>query len=384
MNMREGIRGVLNYEAVDRLPILHFGFWRETLLRWAAEGHLSREEAEAWGDGNPADAAISRKLGFDGNYYACFSPDAWLRPCFTSRVLRTLPDGSRHRLNGEGVIVLESPDAGGIPAEIDHLFKGRREWEEHYLPRLQFSPDRILKSSVRVGGRMLPYEEGGREFLRGGERDFFYGLYCGSLIGWIRNVVGVEQLAYLSVDDESLLDEMIETVGESCYRCVEYALADGGVFDFAHFWEDICYKNGPLVSPSFFAEKIGPQYRRITDLLQRHGIPLVSVDCDGCIDALIPTWLENGVNPMFPIEVGTWGASIAPWRARYGRALRGVGGMNKVAFARDRAAIDAEIERLKPLVALGGYLPCPDHRIAPDAQWELVCYYTDRLRAALG
>ncbi|MDW7659054.1 MAG: hypothetical protein SCM11_17945 [Bacillota bacterium] len=31
---------------------------------------------------------------------------------------------------------------------------------------------------------------------------------------------------------------------------------------------------------------------------------------------------------MFPIEVGTWRGSIAPWRATYGQALRSVGGMD--------------------------------------------------------
>ena len=41
----------------------------------------------------------------------------------------------------------------------------------------------------------------------------------------------------------------------------------------------------------------------------------------------------------------------------------------------------AEVERLKPLVELGGYIPCPDHRIAPDAKWDLVRYYCDRMRA---
>jgi len=56
-----------------------------------------------------------------------------------------------------------------------------------------------------------------------------------------------------------------------------------------------------------------------------------------------------------------------------------VGGMDKVVFSRDYAAIDAEIERLKPLVELGGFIPCPDHRIAPDAKWENVQYYCDKM-----
>ena len=384
MNTRERILAVLNYQPVDRLPIMHFGFWHETLAKWAAEGHLTEEEARSWNDGNPMDAVISRKLGFDGNYYSCFHPNAWLRPGFESRVVKTFPDGSSHWLNGEGVILLSIPGATGIPAEIDHLFKGRREWEEHYRPRLQFHPDRVLKSTVRVNDRELPFDAGGLDFLRAGERDYAYGLHCGSLFGWIRNFIGVENCAYLHMDDEALFDEIIATVADSCYRCVEAALASGARFDFGHFWEDICFKNGPLIAPTVFRDKVGPHYRRITDLLRRYGITIVSLDCDGMVDALLPTWLENGVNTMFPIEVGTWNSSIGPWRARFGRELRGVGGMNKVVFAHDRAAIDAEIERLKPLVALGGYIPCPDHRLAPDAAWDNVRYYADRLRATFG
>ena len=57
-----------------------------------------------------------------------------------------------------------------------------------------------------------------------------------------------------------------------------------------------------------------------------------------------------------------------------------MGGMNKTVFARDRAAVETEVERLKPLIALGGYIPCPDHRIAPDAKFELVQYYCELMR----
>ena len=57
--------------------------------------------------------------------------------------------------------------------------------------------------------------------------------------------------------------------------------------------------------------------------------------------------------------------------------------MNKTVFARDKAAVDEEVERLKKLVELGGYIPCPDHRIAPDAEFELVQYYCQRMRECL-
>jgi uroporphyrinogen decarboxylase len=370
----------LNYKKYDCLPVVHFGFWGETLQKWAAEGHISFEEAKAWGDGNPTDAVLGQKLGFDCNYYSCFHPASGLHPCFESKILKTFPDGSMHVLDGGGVIVLRMPDAGSIPSEIDHLLKGRKEWEEHYRHRFQFSPDRIFKAKVRVNDEMIAFDEGGMEFLKSDKRDYLYGLHCGSLFGQIRNIIGVENCSYLYIDDEPLFDEIISTVGELAFQCVKTALETGAKFDFAHFWEDICYKNGPLVTPAVFDEKVGPHYKRISALLNQYGINIVSLDCDGLIDSLIPTWLNNGVNTMFPIEVGTWNASIGPWRRKYGQDLRGVGGMNKNVFSGDYSSVDAEIERLKPLIALGGYIPCPDHRIAPDAKWDNVIYYCDKMR----
>ncbi|MGQ9555606.1 MAG: uroporphyrinogen decarboxylase family protein [Anaerolineae bacterium] len=384
MNDRQRVMAVLNYEPYDRLPVVHFGFWDETLRKWAAEGHLTEEEARTWGDGNPTDAIISRRLGFDCNYYSAFHPATHLFPAFEPMVVGELPDGSRKVRNSEGVIVLEKANATGIPAEIEHLLTDRRSWEEHYLPRLQFSEERVTKALVRVNDRMVPFDEGGLDFLRRDERDYPYGLHCGSLYGNMRNILGLVGSAYLMADDEALFDEIVETYGELCYQCVQFALESGAKFDFAHFWEDICFKNGPIIRPSVFAAKVGPQYRRITELVRSYGLNIVSLDCDGKIDELIPIWFENGVNTMFPIEVGTWGASIKPWREQYGRELRGVGGTNKVVFAQDYTAIDAEVERLRPLVELGGYIPCPDHRLPSDAKWENVQYYCERMRAVFG
>ena len=42
--------------------------------------------------------------------------------------------------------------------------------------------------------------------------------------------------------------------------------------------------------------------------------------------------------------------------------------------------MDAEVARLKELIKLGGFIPCPDHRIAPDAKFELVQYYCELMR----
>jgi len=380
MTNRERAMAVLNYRSYDRLPIVHFGFWRETLIKWGNQGHITMEQAMSWGDCTPVDKQISDKLGFDFGWYNCFSPNTGLFPAFDEQVIEESADGTQKVLDCNGAIVLRKSGAGSIPAEIDHLLKNRIIWEEHYLPKLQFARERVTSCDINTGTEFKPFLNGGLDFLKNFNRENPVGLFCGSLFGQIRNWLGVEGISYLYFDDEPLYDEMISTVGELCYQCTEMALSSGAKFDFAHFWEDICFKNGPLVAPSVFNKKVGPYYKRITDLVRSYGIKIVSLDCDGLIDSLIPTWLNNGVNTMFPIEVGTWRAEITPWRKKYGKELRGVGGMDKTVFALDSKAIDAEIERLRPIIELGGYIPCPDHRIAPDAKWENVQYYCGRMR----
>ncbi len=384
MTHRERTLSVLRYQSYDRLPVVHFGYWEETLAKWVAEGHISLDLARAYGDGNPADVELNAMLGWDFNWQCMFSPNHGLRPGFERKVLKTFEDGTEHVLDHNGVVICQKPEAGSIPAEISHTLTDRESWDEQYRHRYEWDEARVTRRRVLVDGKMVPFGEGGLDFLKEPEPEYLSGLHCGSLFGNIRNIIGVEGSSYIYCDDEDLYTEMIDTNAELCYQNIKYALESGARFDFAHFWEDICFKNGPLVIPSVFDEKVGPHYKRITDLLTTYGIDIVSLDSDGMIDALIPTWLNNGVNTMFPIEVGTWDACIAPWREQYGKSLLGVGGMNKNVLSRDRAAVDAEVERLRPLVELGGYIPCPDHRLPPGAEWDLVKYYCDRMREAFG
>ena len=54
--------------------------------------------------------------------------------------------------------------------------------------------------------------------------------------------------------------------------------------------------------------------------------------------------------------------------------------MDKTAFRKDKAAVDAEIARMERLAALGGFIPCPDHRIMPGSKFELVQYYAEKIK----
>lgn len=376
MNNRQRVNAILHFQPYDRMPVVAFGYWNETVDKWAREGHITKKEAEGYrqfADASPADNSIMQKLGFDFNWANCLSGNNTLHPPFEPELLRVENSGAKIMRNHEGPIIRVHDDIVSIPSEIGTSLTGREAWEEMYLPRLRFSPDRVNHDHFK---RMESMDN---------TRDIPLGLHLGSLYGFIRNLLGVEELSYLEVDDEDLYAEIIDTVANLCYQLAAYILDTYKIrFDFAHFWEDICFKNGPLVHPNTFERFVGKHYKRMTDLVRAHGIDIVSLDCDGCIDKLIPTWLYNGVNTMFPIEVGTWNASIAPWRAQYGKQLLGVGGVDKRVFAWDKSAVEREIERLKPLVELGGFIPCIDHRIPPDAHFALVQYYCECFRKAFG
>jgi uroporphyrinogen decarboxylase len=146
----------------------------------------------------------------------------------------------------------------------------------------------------------------------------------------------------------------------------------------------MCYRAGPLLSPKVFRDALVPEYRRITDLLKSHGTDVVLVDCDGDMRALLPHWLEAGVNTMFPIEIGTWGTDPVALRQQFGRRLLMVGGVSKRTLAGSKDDIDAEVSRLAPLVEEGGFIPTPDHRVPPDVPLENYLYYLERARSVWG
>jgi uroporphyrinogen decarboxylase len=381
MNNRERFLAIMNYQNYDRLPVVHFGYWRELLAKWAAEGHISQALADNWSDGNLVNDELNQLLGWDFEYPTCYGCHDGLMPAFETEILKELPDGSTHIRKNDGTVVLQAPDAASIPAEIDHLLKDRESWEKEYKWRLQWTKNRVLGSNVKTAdGEYLKYSEGGMEELAKNDRTEIMGIGCGSAIGVPRNILGLVGLSYMTLDDPGLLAEIIETFTDLTIKNLQFVLERGFRPDFGAIWEDICFKSGPLVTPAFFAENIVPQYQKITSLLNSYGTNLVSVDCDGMIDELVPLWLEGGVNIMFPIEVGTWHASIAPWRKQYGQQLRGAGGVNKHVMSMDKTAVDKEIERIKPLVELGGYLPCPDHRLPPETDWNLVKYYIEKMK----
>lgn len=73
--------------------------------------------------------------------------------------------------------------------------------------------------------------------------------------------------------------------------------------DFVYIWEDMSYKNGPMLSPKMFDEFFVPYYQRLTGFLRAHGVDVFFLDKDGDFRQLIPGFLQGGVSGIYPVEV---------------------------------------------------------------------------------
>jgi uroporphyrinogen decarboxylase len=205
------------------------------------------------------------------------------------------------------------------------------------------------------------------------------GIPGGSLAGTPRNLMGFERIAVLPYEDPELFSEIVDTFGRCIVAVLERVLPLIQV-DFCMGWEDICFNQGPAISPHVYREVVGPWYRRIADLLIAHGCCVYTTDTDGNIMPLVDIFLDNGLNTMFPVEVHG-GSDPVALRRKYGKRIRLWGGFDKMALLKGREAIDNELERLRPHVEEGGFIPGVDHRVQADVPLDNYKYYLDRKRA---
>lgn len=365
MNDRQRFLATMRYQQRDRCPICDFGFWEETLVLWYDQG-LPR-----WVD-NPYDGIKSGEAFGMDRYCGGPGIGTSLCPGFEAKVIE---DRGDHEIvqQWDGVTVLRKKFMSSIPEHHGHLLTDRESWKKHYLPKLDPStPERY------------PEWESALKIWRDPNRDTPVSCSGGSLYGELRSWMGVENLSMVVYDDPAWFEEMVTIKAECILGALKTAFAKGAQFDGCGMWEDMCYSGGPLLSPEHFKQYLVPHYKRITELLASHGVDIVWVDCDGNIEHLMPMWLDAGVNCMFPVEIGTWGADPVRYRKQYGKRLLMMGGFDKHIMATGKRAIDQEIKRLTPVVEEGGFIPFADHRVSPDVPLENYVYYLDQARKVWG
>jgi uroporphyrinogen decarboxylase len=365
MNDRQRFNATMHYQPRDRSPICDFGFWPECIEEWHKQG------LPDWVTGGHDTTYTDQFFGMD-KYSGGPQVRVGLCPGFEEKVIE---DRGDHEVmqDSNGVILLRKKYMGSIPMHLGHTLVDRASWEKHYKWRLDPS-----------NPKRYPDWEQAKKVWDDPNCPYPRTFGAGSLFGWIRDWMGMENVAFLTYDDPALFEEMVTTIADCIVEVHRRAFERGAKIDAAAGWEDMCYNSGPLLAPDKFKKYLVPHYKRISEQLRRNGVDIFWTDCDGCIDDLLPMWLDAGVNCMFPIEIGTWGADPVKYRKQYGKELRMMGGFDKHILAKTKRDIEEEIMRLAPLVEEGGFIGFADHRVPPDVPLENYMFYMETVRRVWG
>ena len=351
MTDRERFVRQMHYQPVDRCFNMEFGYWDDNFKVWpifAKNGIKNNAQADVF---------------FNFDKIAVISGKIWIYPTFEKTVVE---------VRGSHKIIM---NADGLLAEVP---KDGHDTIPHYIKSSIQTPDDWKRVKEERFRRDDPARKVNIAWLKRkhpANRNYPLGVHCGSMIGKVRDMLTFEGLAYATYDYPDMVEDMVETHCLLVEDALDQLLPHID-FDYAAGWEDICFKNGPIVSVPFFRDVVVPRYKRIGRKLHAHGIDLWYTDCDGDVRPLMPYFLESGINCMFPYEVNSC-VHPAELFKTYGKELRIMGGVDKIALGKGRKAIKAYLKTLAPLVERGGYIPFCDHRCPPNVKPKDYLYYLD-------
>ena len=177
-----------------------------------------------------------------------------------------------------------------------------------------------------------------------------------------RQLMGEEELCVAFYTQPELIHDILQTIGDTALKVLD-RVSSVIQIDELSVHEDLAGKSGPLVGPKQVEEFIKPYYRRIWDMLRDRGARLFSQDSDGDMNAVIPAFLDAGLNVMYPMEPAA-GMDIVQIRKQFGARLAFWGGIDKHVLRRSKEEIEAELEyKIPPMVRTGGCVLGLDHRI---------------------
>ena len=351
MTDRERFNNQMHYRPVDRCFNMEFGYWEENYHEWDlfTENSITNE----W----------EANIFFNFDTFNGIGGNIWMQPYFPHSVVSET-ETTTILMNGDGLLAEVRKDGhSSIPHYIKATIVTPEDWRRAKDERFRRDdPARIVDIAALRQAHPT-------------DRTYPLGVHCGSMIGRIRDMLTFEGLAYATYDYPEMVEDMVETACVLVEDFLDQVLPHFA-FDYASGWEDICYKNGPIVSVDFFNAVIVPRYQRISAKLHAAGIDLWFTDCDGDVRPILPGLLQGGINCLFPFEVNGC-AHPGELLDQYDGVLRIMGGVDKIELGKGPAAIKAYLESLAPYVARGGYIPFCDHRCPPNVKPADYLYYLD-------
>ena len=373
MNERGRFIATLTFGQPDRIPFSPGGGRESTLQAWHRQG-LPPEV-------NDPEAHVRRVIGIaPPEPGPRIGPDVDFRmiPHFEEKVLERRP----------GTLVVQ--DWKGNVCEISDRYDVRylreaidfvtRSWIRCPVESRADWTDMARRYDVADPGR-YPADYADR-CARLRERAYVSGLVFPGPFWQLREWVGFEGLCMLFLDDPAFVREMVDFWQQFVAAMLEQTFRDH-VPDYVMINEDMAYKEKSMISPAMCRQFLVPSWRRWGDLCRDAGVPVYCVDSDGYIADLIPVWIEGGFQATSPVEVAA-GNDLPAFRAQFGRQMAYEGGVDKRAMAAGGRDLRDEIDRLRPAIEAGGYIPGCDHGIPPDVSWPNFVEYCRLLAEVTG
>ena len=375
MNQRERFIATLQFEQPDRIPFVPGDGRQSTLAAWHKQG--LPEDVEDY------HAYARQVLGLPKEVVSCESRieigvDFRLMPRFEEKVLE---DRGRTWVvqdwKGNVCEISKEYDVNYLRDPIDFV---TRSWLKCPVESREDWEAMKIRYDLGAPGRFKDDFHGRAAKLR--DRTYPAELQISGPFWQLREWLGFESLCMLFLDDPGWLEEMIEFwedfVAEMLQRLFEHHVPDIITFN-----EDMAYKSKPMIGPDMCRRFLLKTWKRWADLCHQAGVPVVEIDSDGHVGELIPVWIEAGVSCNSPLEVAA-GNDLAAYHRQYGRRMAYRGGVDKRKMAKGGQAIRDEIDRLRPVIAGGGYIPSCDHGIPHDVSWPNFLDYCRLLGEATG
>lgn len=375
MNDRERNLSTLLFGKPDRIPLRPGGGRESTIAAWLTQGLPECEKK------NTAECAYRQaggKLPWPPAPSSTFPLKHRMIPEFEEKILEE-KETSRIVQDWKGNICeidkkytpryLNSASDFCTRRWIKCPVESRKDWEEMKERYNAGDKRRLPAAAAEIGRRMEA-------------RDWYAEISFPGPFWQLREWVGFEGLCVLFYDDPALARDMIsfweDFISRLLRQIFQYYRPDG-----VHISEDMAYKSFSMISPAMVREFLLPTWRRWGEIIRGAGVPVYACDSDGFIGELIPIWIEAGINVCDPIEVAA-GNDINAFRRQFGRNMAYRGGVDKRAIAKGGRVIDAELERITPVIRDGGYIPSCDHGVPSDVSWPNFVYYTGCLARLTG
>lgn len=235
-----------------------------------------------------------------------------------------------------------------LPLPLDHPVKNMDDWLK-IKPWYEFSEKRFGKDWETTAQNHLKNDR----------------VLCANIPGGFdepRQLMGEEALCIAYYEQPELIHDMLNTIAETAVQVLDRVTQKVQI-DLLSVHEDMAGKSGPLAGPRQVTEFITPYYRRVWNLLQERGTRLFDQDSDGDMNAVIPAFINAGINLMHPMEPAA-NMDIVKVREQYGTQLAFYGGIDKHIIRRSQEEIVAELEyKIPPMINTGGCVLGLDHRI---------------------